>query len=308
MKTRWFLPFTLLGCAVLLSSFSQPARGLSQTMQQLRTPAEGSAEHQAILEAVRQEYKEGADQPSKFQVNYLKVHSGWAWINVTPLDASGKSVGDPAPLLFYQENGKWAAKDLNDVPAAGDGHTGPHDPNPQYIKALQKKYPGVPVEIIPASSHAEDPIATIRAQFASINKSAGKYKKVKKELTGFSLEGGELVAYFDGAKLMKIVANHYGESGKGLDEFYYWDDQLIFIYRKDSTYDRPGSGKVVRTRENRFYFNNGRLIRWIGEDGQQVAAGSEEYVEKEKDYLSMSKELANGARSQKPTIESASTP
>lgn len=309
MKTRWSLPLTLLGSAVLLFSFSQPALSLSQTTDQLRTPAADSAEHKAILEAVRQEYKEGADQPAKFQVNYLKLHNGWAWINVTPLDESGKMVGDPAPLLFYNDNGKWAAKDLNDVPTEGDGHTGPHDPGPKYIQALQKKYPGVPVDIIPASSaHAEDPIAVIRARYAAINKNVAKYKKVKKELSGFSLEGGELMAYFDGPRLMKMVVNHYGEGGKALEEYYYQDDQLIFVFRKDSNYDKPGSGKVVRTMENRYYFNNGQLIRWIAEDGKQKAPGSEDYLKQEKEYLQFSKEFSDGARSQKPTIESSTTP
>ena len=294
----------LLCSAGLILGFSQPAYGLAQTGDQLRTPAEGSAERKAILEAVREEYKEGADQPAQFKVNYLKVHAGWAWIDVTPLDEAGKPVADQAPLLFFNDNGKWTARDLNDVPTEGDEHTGPHNPGPKYIKALQKKYLGVPADIIPASSHAEDPVQTIRARYASINKSAAKYKKVKKELSGFSAEGGELVAYFDGSKIMKIVANHYGEGGKAQEEYYYWDDQLIFIYRKDSNYDRPGSGKVVRTMENRFYFNNDRLIRWIAEDAKQMEAGSSEYLEKEKEYLQSSKDFAAGARAKEPRIES----
>jgi hypothetical protein len=252
---------------------------------------------------VRDEYKEGADHPADFQVNYLKVHNGWAWINVTPLDAGGKQVGDPAPLLFHNDNGKWAAKDFNEVPTDAEGHEGPHDPSPKFIKALQIKFPGVPADIIPTSSHMGDPIETIREQYATINKSAAGYKKAKKELSGFSLEGGELVAYFDGPKIMKIVASHFGEGGKVVEEYYYWDDQLIFIYRKDSAYDKPGSGKVVHTSENRFYFSGDRLIRWVDENKKQVASGSSEYLEKEKEYLQLSGEFTAGARSPKSTIE-----
>ena len=121
----------------------------------LHTPAVGSAERKAILDAVRDDYKEGADHPADFKVNYLKVHKGWAWINVTPLGADGKPVADPAPLLFYNDQGKWADKDLNDVPMEGDEHDGPHNPSPKYIKALEKKYPGVPLDIIP-KAHKED--------------------------------------------------------------------------------------------------------------------------------------------------------
>jgi hypothetical protein len=303
MKNIRSLSLLLLGSAVLLFSLTQHALGQSPTGDQLRTPAKGSSEFKAILNAVREEYKEGADHPADFQVNYLKVHNGWTWINVTPLDKSGKQVADPAPFLFYNDTGKWTAQDLNNVPTDAEGHEGPHDPSPKYIKALQIKYPGVPADIIPTSSHMGDPIQSIREQYATINKSVGSYKKVKKELSGFSAEGGELVAFFDGPKIMKMVASHFGEGGKAVEEYYYWDDHLIFIFRKDSNYDKPGSGKVVRTSENRFYFSDDRLIRWVDENAKQVASGSSEYLEKEKDYLQLSGEFTTGARSPKSTIE-----
>ena len=120
-----------------------------QSNDELRTPAEGSAERQAILDAVRAEYQEGDDHPTEFKVNYLKVHKGWAWINVTPLDDGGNQVGEEAPLLFQLDNGKWVSRDLNDVGLEGDAHEGPHDPSPKYVKALQKKYPGMPTDIMP---------------------------------------------------------------------------------------------------------------------------------------------------------------
>ena len=149
MKNIRLSHLILLCSAVLIFSFTQHVLGRTQANDELHTPAKDTLERKAILDAVREEYKEGADHPAKFLVNYLKVHNGWAWINVTPLDESGKPVGDPAPLLFYNDNGKWTAKDLNDVPTDDEDHEGPHDPSPKYIKALQKKYPGVPADIIP---------------------------------------------------------------------------------------------------------------------------------------------------------------
>jgi uncharacterized protein YxeA len=41
-----------------------------------------------------------------------------------------------------------------------------------------------------------DPILTIRQQYAAINRGAAKHKKVKKELMGFSAEGGERYEQF----------------------------------------------------------------------------------------------------------------
>lgn len=146
-------------------------------------------------------------------------------------------------------------------------------------------------------------IASIRQQYAAINKRLGRYRQVRKELSGFSLEGGELVAYFDGQSVVKIVANHYGESGSAFEEYYYVGGKLIFVFRKDQTYDRPLSGKVVRTEESRFYFESDRLIRWIGEKGKQVSLGTDEAQQKLKDYLETSGKFLAGARSKSATIE-----
>lgn len=184
-----------------------------------------------------------------------------------------------------------------------DGHVGPHDSVLKYLEAVQKKHPGIPADIFPVNSQTVDPIQSIREQYAKINKNAARYRSVKKELSGFSAEGGTLVAYFDGPKIMKIVATHYGEGGNAVEEYYYGDDQLIFVFRKDSIYDKPGSGKVVRTAENRFYFANDRLIRWIDENAKQIASSNSEYLEKEKDNLQSSRQFTDGARSTKSTIE-----
>jgi hypothetical protein len=155
-----------------------------------------------------------------------------------------------------------------------------------------------------ASAQVEESIASIRQHYAQINRDAAKYKKVKKELSGFSAEGGQLVAYFDGPSIMKIAATFYGESGKASEEYYYWDNQLIFVLRTDYRYSKPLSGKVVRTTVDRFYFSNDKLIRWIDENGKQAASDTSEYSDKQKEYLNTSKQFTEGARSKSPTIES----
>lgn len=143
------LRLLFIGGALLLCGFTSQALGQSPTSDQLHTPPKGSAERKAILDAVRDAYKEGADHPADFKVNYLKVHNGWAWINVTPLDANGKSVADPAPLLFHNDNDKWTYVDWNDVPTDPDDQVGAQDPGPKFVAALQKKFPGFPTDIVP---------------------------------------------------------------------------------------------------------------------------------------------------------------
>lgn len=156
-----------------------------------------------------------------------------------------------------------------------------------------------------ASLQTEDPIQSIRRHYAEINRSAAKYRKVKKELSGFSTEGGGLVAYFEGPSIMKITATFYGETGRATEDYYYQDGKLIFVLRTDYRYNKPLSGKIVRTTLNRFYFSNDRLIRWIDESGKQVASEKSEYQDKQKDYLQTSKQFSEGARSSKSTIESS---
>ncbi len=157
----------------------------------------------------------------------------------------------------------------------------------------------------PASAHSpqeKDSISSIRELYAAINKNQAKFKAVKKELSGFSTEGGELTAYFDGPKIVKIAVTNYGETNSFFEEFYYSNEKLIFVYRKQEIYDEPMS-KVVKTEEHRFYFSDGKLIRWINENGKQVGAGNSQYPERRIHYLGVSKLFTEGARSQEPVIE-----
>jgi hypothetical protein len=147
-----------------------------------------------------------------------------------------------------------------------------------------------------------DPIPSIRKQYTAINKRAARYRKVKKELSGFSLEGGELLAYFDRGAIVKIVAHHFGEGGNTVEEYYYQNGQLIFVFEKVSHYNRPVSGKVVRTIENRYYFNNDDLIRWNYGKGNAVSHDAD-YRLKEKELREHSNIFLAGAQSSKRIVE-----
>jgi hypothetical protein len=151
-------------------------------------------------------------------------------------------------------------------------------------------------------------IQAIRQHTATINRSAAKYRKVKKDLSGFSAEGGQMIAYFDGPNVTKIAARFYGESGRASEEYYYWDGRLIFVLRTDYGYSKPSSGKVMRTEVSRFYFNDDKLIRWIDEGGKQVAPLTSEFAAKQKDYLDSSRQFTEGARSSRTTITAALLP
>ncbi|MDQ5844543.1 MAG: hypothetical protein M3539_04535 [Acidobacteriota bacterium] len=154
-----------------------------------------------------------------------------------------------------------------------------------------------------ASPQTEGSINAIRQQYAAINKRLGKYRRVKKRLSGFSLEGGELTAYFQGPAIMKIVAMHYGEGGRTLEEYYYRDGKLIFVFEKVFQYDRPLSGKVVSTIETRFYYDNDKLIRWLDEKGLPAVVDAEHRALKSREWLANSNKFITAARSKKHTVE-----
>ena len=146
-------------------------------------------------------------------------------------------------------------------------------------------------------------INNIRRQYSAINNRSSRLKKVKKELSGFSLEGGQLLAYLDGPAIVKLVATHYGEMGRTSEEYYYSNGKLIFVFEKVFHYNKPMTGKAVRTTENRYYFDNDQMIRWIDENQKPVGLSSEEFPSKQKELLETSNIFVAGTRSKNPTLE-----
>jgi hypothetical protein len=62
------------------------------------------------------------------------------------------------------------------------------------------------------------------------------------------------------------------------------------------------SGKAIRTIDNRYYFQDNNLIRWIDENGNSVSP-NEDYRLKEKELLEHSNKFLAGARASKRIVE-----
>ena len=99
-----------------------------------------------------------------------------------------------------------------------------------------------------ARAQTGDPIESIRQHYASINQNVNRYRRVKKNLSGFSAEGGELLAYFHGPSVMKMVATFFGESGRAVEEYYFWNGTLIFVFQTDNRYDKLSEKWSERSR------------------------------------------------------------
>lgn len=143
-------------CLIMTLALTSVALFLRAADDGAHTPPPGSAEHDGILAALRAEYTTGSGSAVKFKVNFFKVHSGWAWINVTPLDPSGKIEGEDWPSLLEEQNGKWAIIDLIRIASDLDDPVGPLDPSPKFLRQVQIRYPGVPSDIFPKKLESPD--------------------------------------------------------------------------------------------------------------------------------------------------------
>ena len=125
-----------------------------------------------------------------------------------------------------------------------------------------------------AESTVDEQVTTIRSRYDAVDKDLSRCQQVKRDLPDESAEGGELTAYFSDQSLRKLVAKCYGEIGRSREEYYFWDDRLFFVLRVEWRYDWP-FGKVVSKKEERFYFADGALIRWLDPRKKEAPPGPE---------------------------------
>ena len=147
----------------------------------------------------------------------------------------------------------------------------------------------------PMLSSAQDPAAIlkIRARFNAVNTMLSKSTPQSYELSG-STEGGELLIYNLDGKLLRLTATYYGETGKWVED-YYLDDLgfPVFVFTQDYAYNRPFYYTEAEARsngdtewfdpekttvaENRYYFEDEQLIRWLDPDNREVPASHPDY-------------------------------
>ena len=112
---------------------------------ELHTPAKGSEERQAIMDALRA----GSNPNVVFVVNYLKIHNGWAWADVSPVEGGRTAEGGPA--LLHLQNGHWKVMNLSNIPENPDDPLEDTSVTPEYIKKVRKAFPKAPADIFPSA-------------------------------------------------------------------------------------------------------------------------------------------------------------
>jgi uncharacterized protein YceK len=106
------------------------------------TPPEGSAERNAILQAVHHALARQGRKNLVLIVPYLKVHNGWAWIQVNPQSADGtQHYESQSGLLQEKTTNKWTLLEWTPAEEGTDYK--------KYFKNLKAKYPSAPPDIFP---------------------------------------------------------------------------------------------------------------------------------------------------------------
>ncbi len=125
------------------------------------------------------------------------------------------------------------------------------------------------------------------------------------EIDDESTEGGEAIAYYNKGNLKLIIATGFGETEKRKIECYFDGDKLFFAFNKNYKYNRPIYYDEKEAKENndtafnpqktniqqdRYYFNNRKLICWIN-NKKIVNTKSPEFIKSEKEVLEDSDNL-----------------
>jgi hypothetical protein len=132
MKT--YLPLVSLLTSLLLASCA--------SVNTAHTPPDGSTERSAILQGTQHALARQGRKNLVLVVVYLKVHDGWAWIQVNPQSSDGRRhYESQSGLLQEKTTNKWTL--LEWMPAEeGTDYT-------KYFKNLKAKYPSAPPDIFP---------------------------------------------------------------------------------------------------------------------------------------------------------------
>ena len=153
---------------------------------------------------------------------------------------------------------------------------------PELDKDLREKYEQQEKDSLKSDTVFEkylgQRLKPIRANLKRINEIT-EWTSVDKRKLNQSTEGGAATYYFLQDTLLKVVAIHFGETGKNIQEFYIKNGQLSFVFEQQYQYNRPITWDSTAMKENnvtetfdidkseiiedRSYFSKGELIRQI---------------------------------------------
>ena len=136
-----------------------------------------------------------------------------------------------------------------------------------------------------------------------VNKTCEKINKRLKDNTSKRVDDlsskapGSITGYYREAEVRKVYAEHYTDTNRVFDEYYFDDGMLIFVMEQNFKYNKPNTYTEERAKANndsvwyddkktrlevtRFYLNKNSLVKWTLPGNKEVLPSSSEFIEKE---------------------------
>ena len=141
------------------------------------------------------------------------------------------------------------------------------------------------------SGAAPDPTAEHRALYSEIN---GALKTMAQKRFTVDLPGApvepEGTAWISGGMARKIRIVYPSDHGQMVQDFYYSPGadlpKLMFVYEVITT--QTVNGTDSSGRENRYYFQDGQMIRWLDEDRRAVPTDIQDFTDREQEVMEAS--------------------
>lgn len=147
-------------------------------------------------------------------------------------------------------------------------------------------------------------IKNIKKMFNEINQKANssylEYSRFQMNDNSKSTEGGMIIAFVLKKKFKKISVKYLSETGKYDADFYFKNNKVFFIYTVRTNYNVPiyldkaeakkdgveaFDPEKSTKEENRFYFKDDKLIRWIDKNKDKVNVSSKKALSKSVELL-----------------------
>jgi hypothetical protein len=132
-------------------------------------------------------------------------------------------------------------------------------------------------------------ILDIRKKFNTVESNIKTYK-----IRECEMEEGDpstLKGYYQGSELMKIYYQTGDNMGNSEESYYFWKGKLFFAYIVTvCNIQVPGNSCKSPGTEDRYYFHNSKLIRWIDSDRKKIRGENPLFKRKENRLLNLAGE------------------